>query len=75
MSSSKSIAAARARRSGEQQQQRPNTSIASAKAFNPAQQFPPQQQNDLILVLKSKSPDASIFPCFYGAPETYSEAQ
>lgn len=44
MSSSKSIAAARARRSGEQQQQRPNTSIASAKAFNPAQQFPPQQQ-------------------------------
>jgi hypothetical protein len=45
MSSSKSIAAARARRSGEQQQQRPNTSIASAKAFNTQQpQYQQQQQ-------------------------------
>lgn len=47
MSSSKSIAAARARRSGEQQQQRPNTSIASAKAFNPQQQPMQQQQQPM----------------------------
>ena len=47
MSSSKSIAAARARRSAEppqQQSQRPGTSIGSAKAFSQQQQ-PPQQQN------------------------------
>ena len=47
MSSSKSIAAARARRSAEppqqQQAQRPGTSISSAKAFSQQQQQPPQK--------------------------------
>ena len=52
MSSSRSIAAARNRRAGEQQPSRPNTSIASASVFSQQQQprgvpqraVPPQQQ-------------------------------
>jgi hypothetical protein len=50
MSSSRSIAAARNRRAGEQQPSRPNTSIASASVFSqqprgvPQRAVPPQQQ-------------------------------